>query len=234
MASRIAMNGQPRTGQVKPRELRRQQRVPAIMYGHGFPSRKLQFDYLSAVRVIREAGTSRLVELDIDGEDESHTVLIREVQRDPVSDVIIHLDLYRLVEGVAITTEVPVVQRGEAPVVESMGGIVNQLLDSIEIEVLPKDMPESISFDASALVDFDSFLTVGDLQIPEGVRVMVPDDTEVVRVVTPRSEEELEAAMAVEELPEEAVEAEAEAELEPAQAEEEAAEAAGEEEGPES
>lgn len=197
MATRIAVSATPRTQEVKAKELRRQDKVPAVLYGRDYASRALQFDYLSALRVVQQAGTSQLVMLDVEGDNQEHMVLIRQIQRDPVTEAILHLDLYRLVAGVSVTTEVPVVQRGIAPVIESLGGIVNQLLDTVEIECLPKDMPQYLELDVSGLVDFNSFLTVADIEVPEGVELLVSPDTELIRVLTPRSEEELEEAATI-------------------------------------
>ncbi len=197
MATRIAVSATPRTQEVKAKELRRQDKVPAVLYGRDYASRALQFDYLSALRVVQQAGTSQLVMLDVEGDNQEHMVLIRQIQRDPVTEAILHLDLYRLVAGVLVTTEVPVVQRGIAPVIESLGGIVNQLLDTVEIECLPKDMPQYLELDVSGLVDFNSFLTVADIEVPEGVELLVSPDTELIRVLTPRSEEELEEAATI-------------------------------------
>jgi large subunit ribosomal protein L25 len=210
MATRIGISATPRTQEVKAKDLRRQDKVPAVLYGRDYASRALQFDYLAALRVVQQAGTSQLVMLDVEGDDQEHMVLIRQIQRDPVTEAILHLDLYRLVAGVAVTTEVPVVQRGVAPVIESLGGIVNQLLDTLEIECMPNNMPQYLELDVSGLVDFSSFLTVADIEVPEGVEILVAPDTELIRVLTPRSEEELEeaATISVEEGEEEVVEVE--------------------------
>ena len=197
MATRIGISATPRTQEVKAKELRRQDKVPAVLYGRDYASRALQFDYLAALRVVQQAGTSQLVMLDVEGDDQEHMVLIRQIQRDPVTEAIIHLDLYRLVAGVALTTEVPVVQRGVAPVVESLGGIVNQLLDTLEIECMPNNMPQYLELDVSGLVDFSSVLTVADIAVPEGVEILVSPDIELIRVLTPRSEEELEEAATI-------------------------------------
>ncbi len=197
MARRIAVSAALRSQDIKAKVLRRQDKVPAVLYGRDYASRALQFDYLAALRVVQQAGTSQLVMLDVEGDEQEHMVLIRQIQRDPVTEAIVHLDLYRLVAGVALTTEVPVVQRGVAPVVESLGGIVNQLLDTLEIECMPNNMPQYLELDVSGLVDFSSVLTVADIAVPEGVEILVSPDIELIRVLTPRSEEELEEAATI-------------------------------------
>jgi len=159
-------------------------------------------------RVVRQAGTSRLISVQIEGDSEVHNALIREVQRDPVTDRILHVDLYRIVADEPIRNEVPLVQRGKAPA-EDLGGTVSQLLESIEVECLPKDMPEAIIIDLSKLTEINSFLRVADLDIPEGVQVLTDPEAEVIRVMAPRG---LTAA----ELAEEEAAAEAAAEKEAA------------------
>lgn len=200
MATRISFTAQPRDTSLKPKALRRTQVIPSIIYGRGFASKSLQCDYLSIVRVVRQAGMSRLISLSIEGEGEAHNVLIREVQRDPVTDSIMHVDFYRVLAGKQIRIEIPLVARGEAPVTD-LGGIVNQLLNVLEIECLPKDMPGTVEFDLGQLTDFSSHITVADLAIPEDVEVLTPPEIEVVRVLLPRME--VEEEIAVEEVAEE-------------------------------
>lgn len=191
MAITISLTAQLRDASIKPKALRRSGAVPAVIYGHGFDPQHLQFEYRTIDSVVRQAGQSHLVSLGVEG-GEDHTVLIREVQRDPLKDRIIHVDLYRVLAGEEITGEVPLVQRGESPAVE-LGGIVNQILGSLEIECLPKDLPEAIEIDLSRLVRMGSHLTVADLSIPEGVKVLTPADSQVIGIIAPRGLEEEEA-----------------------------------------
>jgi len=208
MPDMISLTAQPRDPSAKPKALRRAQIVPGVIYGHGFETRSIQFSYMAIERVVRQAGTSRLISVQIEGDSEVHNALIREVQRDPVTDRILHVDLYRIVADEPIRNEVPLVQRGKAPA-EDLGGTVSQLLESIEVECLPKDMPEAIIIDLSKLTEINSFLRVADLDIPEGVQVLTDPEAEVIRVMAPRG---LTAA----ELAEEEAAAEAAAEKEAA------------------
>lgn len=207
----ISLTTQPRDGGVKARALRRAQMVPGVIYGHGFEPRSLQFEYLSLARAVAQAGTSRLVSLSIEGEDDAHTVLLREVQRDPVTSGIIHVDLYRILADEPVRSVVPLVQRGDAAVI-GHGGMVSQLLDVIEIECLPGDIPEAVEIDLGKLGEIGSHITVSELSIPEGIQVLTPPDTEVARVLVPRSarvEEKMVEVELAEEREAEAVEEEA-------------------------
>lgn len=197
MANRISIAAQARDSNMTPRALRRADIVPAVIYGRAFTPRSLQAPYRSIAQVVRLAGTNRLVDLSIEGEDDGETVLIREVQRDPVTSRILHVDFYRIVSGQRIRSSVPLVQHGKAPVTEE-GGMVTQLVAALEIECLPRHLPEFLPIDISRLVSFGSRLRVADLAVPPEVTVLTSENVEVARVARPRKLAEAE----VEEPPE--------------------------------
>ncbi len=208
MAEMTTLVARPRDFDKTPRAMRREGLIPGVLYGYRYEARPLQFDGPALQQIIRTAGTTRLINLKIEGQDQDEIVLVREIQRDPVTGNMLHIDLYRTIADQPITSTVPLVTQGEAPAVE-LGGVVNQLLDQLDIECLPRDLPEQITVDLSRLVDTDSAILVSDLDIPEGVTVLNEMDDSVVRIVIPRAaieeeEEEAEAALA------EALEAEGE------------------------
>jgi large subunit ribosomal protein L25 len=188
MANTISLAAQPRDTDVKAKALRRAGIVPGVLYGPGFETQSLQFDYRALQRVVHEAGLSRLVSLPIKGKKKPETVLIREVQRDPVTDQILHIDMYRIIADQTLTTTVPLVQQGVSPAVE-LGGVVALRLEVLDIECLPGDLPDMIAVDLTTLEDVGARLTVADLPIPSGVTVLTPPDTDVVRIIAPRAEE---------------------------------------------
>lgn len=199
MAQTLALAVRPRDVTIKAKALRRQNVVPAVVYGHGFPPRSIQIDYLPAERIVRMAGTSHLIDLDIEGDTEEHTVLIRDVQYHPVTGRIMHMDFYHIVAGEEIRNQVPVVLVGEAPVAKTLGATVTQTLEHIEIQCLPQDMPGSIEFDLSVLTELHARVTVADLPIPEKVTVLTDPEMEVLQIAAPRlleeEEEEVEEAV---------------------------------------
>ncbi len=189
MASMITLTALPRSNDAKPKALRRAQYVPGVLYGPQYETRALQFESARLLRVLQQAGTSHLLELTIDGVQGTELVLVREIQRHPVSRALLHVDLFRTQADVAIRLEVPIVHRGEAPAILH-GGYVNTLLDALEIECLPRNVPDSIVVDLSVLVDMDSEITVADLVVPEGVTVLTPADAVVVRPAMSAQKEE--------------------------------------------
>ncbi len=208
MPTQFPLLAQPRDETKTPRALRREGFVPGVMYGHRFKSTKLQFGYQALARVVSQAGLSHFVGVEIDG-GEHHDALFREVQRDPVTGRILHVDLYRVLADEKLRSSVPLVLTGSAPAVDE-GGIVVQQLEAIEVECFPRDLPEVIEVDISQLANLHAHIAVSDLPIPEGVEVLTDDDMIVVQVSVPRAAAE--EVVAEEELPTgEAAEAEAKA-----------------------
>ena len=175
MAEVISFAAQPRDASMTGRALRRDNKTPGVMYGRAYQATPLQFDSAAATRLVREAGTSRVVSVAIDGSATAQDAFIRDVQRDPVTGNVIHLDLYAVMADQIITNFVPLVTEGRAPVIDT-GAMIVQLLDTLEVECLPRDMPASIIVDLTKMVDMHSSITVGDLAIPSGVTVLGDSD----------------------------------------------------------
>jgi large subunit ribosomal protein L25 len=182
----------PRDVKMTTKALRRSGFVPCVIYGRGFEAASIQVQYPQLARLVSRVGSS-LVSINIEGDDAPYDTLIREVQRDPVYAKILHVDFLAVQANQVIRNVVPIIQHGTAPV-EQRGGVVIQMLERLEIECLPKDMPHSILIDVSKLETFNSHLTVADCIIPEFVTVLSPKDAEVVHVMAPMREEVVEAA----------------------------------------
>lgn len=189
MANVIPFTAQPRDPSLTSKALRRADKIPGVMYGRTYQAVPLQFDFAIASRLVREAGKSRLVSVVIEGGATAQDAFIRDVQRDPVSGRVIHLDLYAVMADQLVTNFVPLVTGGRAPVLDT-GALVVQLLDRVEVECLPRDMPASIAVDLTKIVDLHSHLTLADLVIPAGVKLMRDASTEVVHAVMPAIEVE--------------------------------------------
>lgn len=189
-----SITAQPRDNKMTPRALRRTGYTPCVLYGREFASVSIQAETAQLARLISRAGSS-LVTIHLEGADAPYNALIREVQRDPVTRRLVHVDFLTVQANQVIRNVVPIVQKGTAPVTQ-LGGVIIQILEHLEIECLPADMPHSILVDISHLVAFNSHLTVADLEIPANVTVLTPLDAEVIHAMAPMREEVVEEAAA--------------------------------------
>jgi large subunit ribosomal protein L25 len=209
----------------KVRALRRQGMTPANIYGRGVESRAVQAETSTVMHLLRTAGRNAIITLTVQGEDGPRSVMMRSVQRDPVTDRLLHVDFYQVSLTEKMRAEVPLVLVGSAPAVSEFGGVLLQGLDSISVEALPGDIPGHLEVDVSGLEQFDDGVHVKDLVLSPNVVLLSDPELVVAKVAAPRLAAELEAeAAAAEE--EEAVAKEAEAAKEEA---EEAAEGPAEE-----
>jgi large subunit ribosomal protein L25 len=202
----------------KSRFLRRQGITPAHLFGHGLDSLALQCDTPTLQRTIARAGTTRLISLDIEGDKNPRSVFIREIQKEPRSGALLHVDFYQVKMTEKIKVDVPIILTGEAPAMREKGRTISLILTSLSVECLPDDLPPQIEVDLSPLVDTEQAIFVRDIALGPGVTVFNEPDLMVVKV----SEVKVEVEVPVEAV---AVEAEAVAE-EGAEAAEEGAEAA--------
>jgi large subunit ribosomal protein L25 len=201
--------------------LRRQGLTPANVYGRNLESRAVQVETVVLTHLLRTAGRNVIVDLRIEGEGSPRPVMLRGVQRDPVTSRLLHVDFYQVSLTQKMRAEVPLILVGDAPAVAELGGILLQSLDNIMVEALPSDIPVHLEVDVSGLNRFDDAVHVRELPIDlTKVHVMTDAEIVVAKVAAPR----LAAA-------EEAEEAAA-AEAAPAAAEGEAVEAEGEKEEP--
>lgn len=174
------------------RKLRQQGLVPAIIYGHGFDPVPLAVDAREMADVLKKAGESTVIELNMKpskGRATKAQALIKEVQFEPRDGHILHVDFLHVRKGERITTHVPVVAVGEAPGAKA-GGILENPLWELEIECLPEDLPHEIKVDVSKL-QIGGSIHVGDITLPEGVRAVTSAETVVFHVVPPRVEKEV-------------------------------------------
>ena len=174
----------------KVRFLRRKGIIPVHLFGSGIDSSHLQVELASLSKILESSGRNIPVQVQIEDDQEENICFIREVQRHPVTEDILHVDFLRVESTQLVTTEVPVVMIGEAPGVRNLGGILLQSLQSVLTESLPVDMPASFEIDVSILEDFETSIRVGDLPTSENFKILVDDYTTIARVLPPRVEEE--------------------------------------------
>ncbi len=185
MADQVALAARPRAGSGKgeARALRRVGRVPAVAYGTDTTPTPMSVDALELYHALHtDAGANAIIRLALEGGD-THLALAREVQRHPVRRDVWHVDFVTVDRNVRVTVEVPVVLVGESPGAEE-GGVVEQSQFSVQLEVLPLEVPDSIELDISSL-DIGDVLRIADLPTAEGVTFLGDPEASVVSVVVP-------------------------------------------------
>ncbi len=182
--------------------------LPAVVYGHGTASEPVTVDAHEFDLLRRRVGASTLVDLAVDGK-KSRPVIVHGIQVHPISRRPIHIDLFAVRMTEELTVEVQLIGSGSAPAAETGGTLVHPV-QSVKVRALPDNLPETLHYELSSLVDFESTITVADLVVPEGVAIQADPSEVIARVLPPRVEvEEVEEVEAVEG-EEEAVEAGAE------------------------
>jgi len=153
------------------RRLRREGKVPAIIYGAGRPPRALAFDHNKVLHALENESFYSSV-LNIKVGDKSQAAIVKDIQRHPAKRVVLHMDFQRIVEGEAIKMNVPLHFVGEdvAIGVKQGGGSVSHLRTDVEVVCLPKDLPEYLEVDISEL-ELDAMLNLSDIKLPQGVEI---------------------------------------------------------------
>jgi large subunit ribosomal protein L25 len=183
------------TGKEVAKRLRRAGAVPAVVYD-GQKAETVTVDPKAVLRMIHgREGTTQLLTLKFDGEagNGARLAIIRELQFDPVTEQLLHVDLQEVSADRAITVHVTVRPVGEAAGVKEQKGILNLVLYELAISCLPTAIPERIDADVSALMIGD-VLKVSDLQAPQGVRILNDPGQAVATVAPPMAEEVVAAA----------------------------------------
>jgi len=182
--------------------LRREGILPAIVYGRGISSIPISLNALKANQILSAISSSSLVVIEIDGE--KHTTLVREKQRDPVTGDVLHIDFYEVSMTEKLRTNVMFEFQGESPAVKELMGVLVVVLESLEIECLPQDLPNRIVADLSTLEEIGDSLYVRDIILPPNIELISDIDGLVLVISAPAVEEieEVEEVEITEEEPE--------------------------------
>jgi len=197
--------------------LRRQGVLPANIYGRGLQSTAVQISARDVRALLHEHGINTLVNLQVAGEGQPRSVVVRKVQRHPVSHQLEHVDFYQVDLARPIQGPVPVVLVGEAPAVHTYKALLLQGADTVVVEALPAEMPTNVEVSVDGLTEVDSTATVADLQLPPGVTVITAPEVVLAQISRPRGALTEEGLLEGEQ--EEAVEGEAAAEDQAAESE---------------
>ncbi|MEN3371159.1 MAG: large subunit ribosomal protein [Verrucomicrobiota bacterium] len=194
MAKQVKLTAERRTaiGRSAVRKLKAAGSVPAIIYGAKDKAEPLQVSRRAIGAMLSHAaGENILVELEIDGKN--RLALVQEVQHAPLGGAVLHIDFHAVSMDEVIEADVPLEPTGTANGVKNMGGLLEQSLRSLAIECLPRDLPDVITVDVSALNIGDG-IHVREIQLPPGVTTRVQPDLTAFSVLAPTVEEEPVAA----------------------------------------
>lgn len=190
--SDYVLDVEPRTdgGKGVARKLRARGRIPAVCYGSAEGARGVHLDPHALERILAKssAGLNTLIDLKGGGPLDGKVVIVKDLQRDPVRGALLHADLYAIDVNRTITVNVPIHLSGTPVGVELGGGILEHTLREVEVECLPRAIPEEIVVDVRAL-ELGSSLHVRDLALPAGVVLVTDPDLSVLSVAAPRVEE---------------------------------------------
>ncbi len=181
----------------KVRRLRAEGIIPATLYGKKITSQNVQVKSENLLPVYKEVGETGLVDLELDGK--KHPVLISNIQVHSVSDTPLHVDFREVDLTEKVTASVPVEMIGESPAEKQGTGTAVLLVDELEVEALPGDLPEKFEVDATALAEVDQTFTVGELVYDKSkIEIQAEPDQILVKIEPPQKEEVIEAPAPVE------------------------------------
>ena len=167
--------------------LRREGILPAIVYGRGISTIPISLNARNANQILSAISSSSLVVLVID--EEKHTTLVREKQRDPVTGIVLHIDFHEVSMTEKLRTNVMLDFQGESLAVKELMGVLVIVLESLEIECLPQDLPDRIVADLSTLEEIGDSLYVRDIILPPNIELISDIDGLVVVISAPAVEE---------------------------------------------
>ncbi len=166
--------------------LRRRGITPIHLYGKGVSSLALQADSPTLQRLVVRAGRNVPISVSVRGTRETHLAFIREIQRHPVTEAILHVDFYQVSLAEKMRAEVPLYLTGEAPAVRTLSGTLFQALHAIEVECLPLDLPQFIEINVSGLTDFEQAIYVSSIKLSDAVTLLTDPEEMIARVNPPR------------------------------------------------
>jgi len=163
--------------------------IPAVVYGSGKDNLSIKVKRHDFDKAFKLAGEFNLIDLAVDGGRETK-VIVKEAQKDGLTDKIIHVDFYQVDMAKKITTEIPLNFVGEAKAVKDLGGTLVKNMDAVSVRCLPGDLASHIDVDSSNLDNFDQFIRLHDLTLPAGVELVQETNEAVIGVVETKVEVE--------------------------------------------
>lgn len=198
MANQISLKAKARKAQGKNEvnQIRNQGLIPGVIYGRKTSPLSIELSLRDLQTALRKTSSENILvdlQLDNDGKTESRFALVQEIQHDYLRDKYLHVDFHEVAQDETIHLEVAVEAQGEAAGVKTGGGLLEHTLRTLHIECLPKDIPEAIWVDVSAL-NIGESIHVKDIVAPEGVKITSQPELTVMACVAPKAEEAVTAA----------------------------------------
>ena len=191
MIKNIVVEVEPRSSRGKnaSRRARRDGMVPAVVYGGGVPPLTVAVSPRRLEEVLHlETGRNTIFSVNLSGQDQKGAVMIKDLQRDPVNEKLLHVDLIRVQLDKSVTVRVPIRLVGVPEGVKSEGGVIEFVLREVEVECLPGDIPEHLDVDVTGL-KVNQHVSVSSLPASDKVKILEEPDGIVAVVVPPRVEE---------------------------------------------
>lgn len=188
MSEQIVLNATKRTvvgKQVK--ALRRAGKLPGVIYGKHTEPVAISLEAHESGRILAGVGPSTLITIDVEGQQ--YPVLVRDRQYNYIYRYLTHIDFLAVSMTETLRAEVRVELTGKSPAVKDFGAIVVHLLESLEVECLPKDLPENFTLDISGLKNIGDSLTVADLKVASGIEILHDPEEVIVQITAPMGEE---------------------------------------------
>lgn len=189
MATAVEITVSPRSVIGKAtRQLRRAGLIPANIFGHGESPQAVQLEALAFENLRRNHHATGMISLQIEGEKRAQTALIRHVQRDPLSDKVLHIDFLRVSMRDRVTVKVPLRLEGTAPGVKVEGGTLLHLLDALEVECAAGDIVDALEVEITSLEHLDDILHAADVKLPANFTLVTDPAEPIVKIAPPRVE----------------------------------------------
>jgi large subunit ribosomal protein L25 len=192
MDAKLIVTSRDEKGSANVRRMRRAGLIPGVIYGSGGEAHEVSLPQHEFEQMLHHhAGEQMMVSIELDGKDES--VLLKDVQHSPLSDMILHVDFQKVSLTEKLSVEITIELTGEPDGVKNEGGVLDHTLYSVEVECLPGDILEKIEVDVSALKMGD-VLTIKDIELDKTkYEILLDEDIAVASVLAPRvAEEEVE------------------------------------------
>ncbi|MDP3990777.1 MAG: 50S ribosomal protein L25 [Candidatus Nealsonbacteria bacterium] len=174
----------------KVKALRQKGILPAVLYGPKMKTENLEVDLKEFEKTLQEAGESTLISLLVEGKKDKYVVLIHEVEHDPLTGALTHVDFYQPSLTQEIEIKVPIILVGEAPAVKNLGGTLIKNISEVAVKALPEKLPKEIEVNVAGLNSFEDNILVKDIKMSEGVRILREPGEVIAHVAPPEKVEE--------------------------------------------